>query len=63
MNIQILPNYLIISSQFSDETRTQSGRKAAHPIVSCVLFVSADVGGPTLVTNQMISGGWFEFVG
>lgn len=41
----------------SDETRIQTGAgKVQHPIVSCVLFVTAGVGGPTVVTNQRITG-------
>mmetsp|Transcript_20103 Transcript_20103/g.28814 ORF Transcript_20103/g.28814 Transcript_20103/m.28814 type:complete len:654 (-) Transcript_20103:234-2195(-) len=40
----------------SDETRIEAGRSAAHPIVSCVLFLSDDIGGPTLMTDQLISG-------
>ena len=44
----------------SDETQIESGGAPHHPLVSAVLFVSDDepssVGGPTLVTNQTLSG-------
>jgi hypothetical protein len=40
----------------SDETRIMSGRAPAHPIVSTVLCLNDDIGGPTVVTNQRLAG-------
>jgi len=41
----------------SDETSIEDGggKVPHHPIASCVLFLSADVGGPTIVTDQLLS--------
>lgn len=42
----------------SDETKIEAGGAPHHPIVSTVLFVKGDgVGGPTLVTDQTLTGG------
>lgn len=38
----------------SDETSIEDGGAPHHPLVSCVLFLDADVGGPTLVTDQLL---------
>lgn len=44
----------------SDETLIYAGKKAQHPIMSCVLYLTPDsdggesVGGPTVVTNQTL---------
>jgi hypothetical protein len=43
----------------SDETNLNNGGKANHPLYSCVLFIDAEVGGPTLITNQTL-GKLFE---
>ena len=40
----------------SDETAIEGGKLPQHPIVSSVLFVSGEIGGPTLVTNQKLNG-------
>lgn len=52
----------------SDETRLEGGGgKPQHPIASTILFVNgSDVGGPTLVTNQVLNGkiadkGWLAY--
>ena len=37
----------------SDETRTQAGQPPSHPLVSCILYITDEVGGPTLVTDQV----------
>jgi hypothetical protein len=48
----------------SDETSIEQGNKPVHPLVSCVLFLTAEVGGPTLITDQLLestdlaSQGW-----
>jgi len=33
----------------SDETRIEAGQSAAHPIVSCVLFLSEGIGGDAII--------------
>ena len=40
----------------SDETAIEGGAAPVHPIMSSVLFVSDVTGGPTLVTDQTLSG-------
>eukprot|EP01032_Pedospumella_encystans_P008580 gene8580-10166_t len=40
----------------SDETRIMSGRTPQHPLVSTVLYLSDEIGGPTVVTNQRLAG-------
>ena len=50
----------------SDETGISEGMKAQHPIASCVLYLSSDAGGPTVVTDQTLGGplasrGWLCF--
>jgi hypothetical protein len=41
----------------SDETSLESGQKPQHPLMSTVIFVNNDLGGPTLVTDQLLGGG------
>jgi hypothetical protein len=52
----------------SDETRIEGGGTPQHPICSCILYLEEDgsIGGPTLVTDQTLSGsmasqGWMCF--
>jgi len=54
----------------SDETRLETGKlggKPQHPIASSILFVNeSNIGGPTLVTNQILDGkiadrGWLAY--
>lgn len=40
----------------SDETAIEGGKLPMHPIASSVLFISDSIGGPTLVTNQVLNG-------
>lgn len=40
----------------SDESALEKGLRPMHPIASMIIYVSGDVGGPTLVTNQILDG-------
>jgi len=44
----------------SDETGIEDGQPPMHPLISTVLYVEEEVGGPTLVTNQLLGGGLAE---
>eukprot|EP00607_Mallomonas_marina_P003158 CAMPEP_0182439880 /NCGR_PEP_ID=MMETSP1167-20130531/86709_1 /TAXON_ID=2988 /ORGANISM="Mallomonas Sp, Strain CCMP3275" /LENGTH=551 /DNA_ID=CAMNT_0024633681 /DNA_START=563 /DNA_END=2219 /DNA_ORIENTATION=- len=40
----------------SDETHIEDGGTPCHPVATTVLYLSDDIGGPTLVTNQKLGG-------
>lgn len=44
----------------SDETGLMQGGSAVHPIVSCVMYLTDDAGGPTLITDQTLVSGLAE---
>ena len=41
----------------SDETSIEDGNPPTHPLVSAIVFLDGDVGGPTLITDQTLRGG------
>lgn len=40
----------------SDETAIESGYEPNHPIMTLIVFLDGSVGGPSLVTNQVLGG-------